>query len=214
MKQLLFLFSLGFLVILGCDKGPNYISAFVKGRLTDLNSKEPIPNNLVYLMEAKTEYGNGVNPAVFEAWDRIDSTITNEKGEFEFSFQSRDIYNYGFYTLAEHFFDYHQIFMIGGIHYDGKVVPVTLHPKAYLRMRVLDEFPFSGIDSIRFSTDGPQPGGLGAFGNPIDTTLIQWIAPDEYRNISWFFLHEGKSTRAGDVVFCPSFDTCNYEIRF
>ncbi len=201
------LFTITLLLAASCEKKDDFVSFSSTGTLINGDNQEPITNTKVYRMQYTLPEG-----VSFERWDYVDSTYTDENGEFHFDFDANTSYRHGFYARIEHYFDYRQVAQPGSTKIrEGFTLP--LFPKAYLEVRVKDELPYSGIDTMQFSLTAFHPTEW-LYGNPIDTTVITVMRPDETQAFLWNFPIDGIWYKDGDWVSCPAFDTCYYEITF
>lgn len=203
---LLILTSVVLFMSVGCEK-EELVNTWVQGTVVNGDDQTYIPDALIYLMSNDKPFTGG-----FSDWEYVDSMLTDSEGYFRFDYQARENTRYGVYPKKEHFFDYRQVQFQSRSQKEAGIKP-PLFPKAYLEIRVQDEPPYSGINSMHIDTPFGQE-TIEIKGDPIDTTVIRWLHPPS-ELYGWFYhLDTGWSEPFGAYATCSQFDTCYHEIVF
>jgi hypothetical protein len=158
----------------------------------------------------------------------IDSTITDERGYFEFLLPNgRDIY--GLEPIAEGYWYNPGMYItkVGGW-LQTKTVQVNLYPLTYMRVRIRNSQPIGENDSIFY--EGPIDESprfvlnyqnattyvhrFSATGSQFDTTIFITTRYDLVPQQYWDVTKNGQTIRSFAYWGCNPLDTCNYLIEY
>ena len=198
------------MVSISCNKSKDLVDTWAQGVVIDAVSMNPIADATVYLM--KNEDGISV---AFYAWEAIDSILTDETGSFRFDYQNNSFEgpSYNIYAKHEHHFDYKEVQNYTGSQ-KREGVNLALFPKAYLQIRVKDEPPYSGYESMHIPTLVGQD-RIDISGSPIDTVVTRYLHGNESELLLWFYHDNGDWIQnAASISACNSYETCYFEIIF
>ena len=208
---ILFILSAFSLVSISCNKSKDLVDTWAQGVVVDTNSLNPISDAKVYLM--KNDAGITV---AFDAWEPVDSVVTDETGSFRFDYQKNELGGpgYNLYAKHEHHFDYKEVKnYTGSQRREG--VNLALFPKAYLQIRVKDEPPYSAYESMHIPTLVGQ-NSIDISGSPIGTVVTRYLHGGEGEMLDWFYHKQnGEWIQSAEFISpCNSYETCYFEIIF
>ncbi len=190
------------------------ITDHITGTAINIGTGEPVPGAVikVRMKAAETSW----------RWAWIDSTITDESGNFDLSYSVPDEttllvakgFKDGYFNLTDD---------IPSFRFSRDSVKVGMYPKTYLRVRIEDEYPYdySNYVGMKLRHAGYVPWDtVRQF--PLDTTIIIEADPVEYSvgysGLAYRLIYDRPNTLGTlhylTSVICSEFDTCDIEIRF
>ncbi len=182
-------------------------SASIKGQIIDRVLDTPVSFAEVRLMEFDTDQYTNMT---FDRWTTIDSMVADSLGRFTFNYEGREVFKYGIYSISERYFDEMKPWIIDVNDTDQDV---TILPKAYLKVNMIDEQPYKSFDSLEIKSTVYES-------NPKiytwfeDATIVVPFTPDETRVVSIKFWNDGVLEKIDGSTFCNALDTCEFDVTY
>jgi hypothetical protein len=217
MKKLIFI-SLSILIIsfLGsCRKNdnptPNVEDDTVKGRIIQVYTTIPVPNATVYLYETVWSSSGGVLGGGANTVS-LDTAITNDKGEYSFTYKRRRGGNeYFIRAFAENFDEKPGNFYITE---KNSNMDVPVFPYAWIKFRIINVPPINNSDYILI---GGWIGDSYVKSGKCDTSFIKRASIGNAKNSLYKYQNNDKGdlifTRL-DSIYCKGLDTTYHTIAY
>ena len=209
-----------------CKKEETTENITLKGYVTDLSSRDTIPNIKVRLRHGDFPGIGGNAPADY--FYLKDSAVSDEYGAFSFDFLARDDERYSFEPIDENYFYSSGMFVeFLTISDHDRNVNVRLYPLTWLKVRIKNEAPSHPSDSIWY--DGPHDRDLvysikwyspiyshnfGLKGENTDTTFYIALKYDKAPLQYWDITENNQTQRSFAYIGCDPLDTCESNIFY
>ena len=219
MKKLLFL-SLSILIIsfLGsCKKNndatPNVENDTVKGRIVQVYTTIPVPNATVYLYETVWSSNGGILSGSANTVS-LDTAITNDKGEYTFTYKRRRGGNeYFIRALANNFDERPGNFYITE---KNSTMDVPIFPYAWITFRILNAPPVNNSDGFYLSgyLQGSEPNDYFSKFWKCDTLITKKVVGNQKVPFFVSIDNEKGGKNRYDSVYCKGLDTTYHTITY
>jgi hypothetical protein len=223
-KHFLLLILLPLLAI-NCKKEETHKLVTVGGYAVDVATGDTLADVKIRL-RTMSKWGASVRLDRFDVL--IDSSITDEKVFFSFTFLMEKDKNYCFEPIIENYF-WHPSMTVTTVHIESGVENmVTLVPLIFLKMNIKNEYSSTSNDSIYYW--GPIDRSSSYVDNwwhpqsyrhefyktgiEVDTTFFVTLQYQEVPLQYWDVTKNGTTTRHAAYVGCTPKDTCFFEIKY
>ena len=189
----------------------------VKGVVADKTNCNALPNAAVYLLEGEVKL---IYPYYF--YIAIDSTVTNNNGEFSFDLTAKKGMDYAVTAMVDKYYylyDTEWIFIAEG---KANYVVIGLQPEAFLKIHIKNTQPYDFNDLITIGGDWNNTAPHNYYGIDVDTFVVNInhignanpVSGNNNVNIIWWITKNNIETEHSDSVYCLAFDTTVYEINY
>ncbi len=216
MKKILFL-SLTLLIIsflVSCKKDesttPDVEETTVKGRIVQVYTTIPVPNATVYLYETVWSSSGGLLGGGAHTVS-LDTTVTNDKGEYSFTYKRRRGGNeYFIRSFAKNFDEKPGNFYVTE---KNSNMDVPIFPYAWIGFRIINAPPITNSDGIYLSgyLQGSEPLSYFAADGKCDTLIIKKVFGNKKTP---FLISIYNQKDRIDSIYCKGLDTTYHTIAY
>lgn len=194
-----------FTIVTSCGKGI-IGDARIDGIVKDATTNEPIAGATVYLLASDGDFCLFCPIITYI----IDSTTTDNEGCFEFKYDNADGVTYAVNAVKEHYIDNQEKTFINELG-NGIDLEVFIDPEAFLKVKVHNVNFYDPWDYLSFSNTNQS-----FYGNDVDTTILFSTYGNIENRLVWGVVNDDHPPEENENIylFCPSFDTTDYEILY
>jgi hypothetical protein len=200
MKKYLFLLTLFSCLFLQCKKdGLADDETLVEGTIAEYGSKKPVPNVPVKIRKITGQLFGSITYTYTG-----DSAVTDSKGYYCIRFKHVNAATYDAVWFQKRYTGDN-----GAVLDNGKrnKYDFILNAPTWIKVRITN---ISGNSRDTIFYDGEYFSGVSLDKTP---TFYPHIG-NKYNGISWALFRNGQRTFYLDSIYCPAFDTVNYQIKF
>ena len=200
MKKYLFLLVLFNFLLLQCKKdGLADDETLVEGTITEYGSKKPVPNVPVKIRKITGQIFGSISYTYTG-----DSAVTDSKGYYCIRFKHENAATYDAVWIQKRYTGDN-----GAVLDNGKrnKYDFILDAPAWIKVRITN---ISGSSRDTVFHGGNKFAGIG-------TDVVPDFYPylgNRVNKIGWIISRNGQATSYRDSIYCPAFDTVNYQIKF
>jgi acyl-CoA synthetase (AMP-forming)/AMP-acid ligase II len=185
--------------LIGCKDSLADDETLVEGTITEFGSKKPVPNVPVKIRKISAEF---LGPTRYAYTG--DSTVTDSKGYYQIRFKHVN----AVYDAV--WFEKRYTGDNGAILDNGKrnKYDFVLNAPAWIKVRITNTSG-STRDTVFYENANPYTG----VGLDVIPPFYPYLG-NRYNGVSWIAVKNGQRTFLLDSIYCPAFDTVNYQIKF
>jgi|OM-RGC.v1.014300920 hypothetical protein len=203
------IFFLVFFLCFSCNKEADNIIE-ISGLIVDRINNSPI-NNVDILLEKKDFGGTTFS----NSFDELETTTTNNYGEYEFSFQNSNTVEYRITVSKDGFFSDQTVINPDLLSLEQvNVFDFEIYSSSYLILNLINNSPFNNNDEIILNSDliSSVVGScftnvLSLSGTAVDTTIECAVYGNQMVTFDYFVTKDNFTNSYSDSVFCSAGDT-------